>query len=441
MKKKLVSSLIIAGLMLIPTIALGADEEINSATQIAINTVWTLVAGFLVFFMQAGFAMCEAGFTRAKNASNIIMKNLMDFAIGSIVFFAIGYGIMFGADSMGLFGTSAFFGLDTADRGLPTEVFMIFQTMFAATAATIVSGAMAERTKFSAYVIYSFVISLVIYPVVGHWIWGGGWLSNLGFIDFAGSTVVHSVGGWAGLVGAAMLGPRIGKYGKDGKPNAIPGHSITLGALGVFILWFGWFGFNPGSTLAGTDLSVGRIAMTTNLSAAASACTVMTITWIRYKKPDVSMTLNGALGGLVGITAGTAAVSMVGSIFIGIIAGFVTVFGIEFIEKVLKVDDPVGAVTVHALCGATGTLLVGVFATEGGLLYGGGLHQLGVQALGVVAVAAWTLITTFILFKVIKAVNGLRVDSEDEIQGLDIVEHVAIAYGDFQLKAFDTLEI
>jgi len=441
MKKKLVSSLIIAGLMLIPTIALGADEEINSATQIAINTVWTLVAGFLVFFMQAGFAMCEAGFTRAKNASNIIMKNLMDFAIGSIVFFAIGYGIMFGADSMGLFGTSAFFGLDTADRGLPTEVFMIFQTMFAATAATIVSGAMAERTKFSAYVIYSFVISLVIYPVVGHWIWGGGWLSNLGFIDFAGSTVVHSVGGWAGLVGAAMLGPRIGKYGKDGKPNAIPGHSITLGALGVFILWFGWFGFNPGSTLAGTDLSVGRIAMTTNLSAAASACTVMVVTWIRYRKPDVSMTLNGALGGLVGITAGTAAVSMIGSIFIGIISGFVTVFGIEFIEKVLKVDDPVGAVTVHALCGATGTVLVGVFATEGGLLYGGGLHQLGVQALGVVAVAAWTLITTFILFKVIKAVNGLRVDSEDEIQGLDIGEHGAIAYGDFQLKAFDTLEI
>jgi len=441
MKKKLVSSLIIAGLMLIPTIALGADEEINSATQIDINTVWTLVAGFLVFFMQAGFAMCEAGFTRAKNASNIIMKNLMDFAIGSIVFFAIGYGIMFGADSMGLFGTSAFFGLDTADRGLPTEVFMIFQTMFAATAATIVSGAMAERTKFSAYVIYSFVISLVIYPVVGHWIWGGGWLSNLGFIDFAGSTVVHSVGGWAGLVGAAMLGPRIGKYGKDGKPNAIPGHSITLGALGVFILWFGWFGFNPGSTLAGTDLSVGRIAMTTNLSAAASACTVMVVTWIRYRKPDVSMTLNGALGGLVGITAGTAAVSMIGSIFIGIISGFVTVFGIEFIEKVLKVDDPVGAVTVHALCGATGTVLVGVFATEGGLLYGGGLHQLGVQALGVVAVAAWTLITTFILFKVIKAVNGLRVDSEDEIQGLDIGEHGAIAYGDFQLKAFDTLEI
>ena len=342
---------------------------------------------------------------------------------------------------MGLFGTSAFFGLDTADRGLPTEVFMIFQTMFAATAATIVSGAMAERTKFSAYVIYSFVISLVIYPVVGHWIWGGGWLSNLGFIDFAGSTVVHSVGGWAGLVGAAMLGPRIGKYGKDGKPNAIPGHSITLGALGVFILWFGWFGFNPGSTLAGTDLSVGRIAMTTNLSAAASACTVMVVTWIRYRKPDVSMTLNGALGGLVGITAGTAAVSMIGSIFIGIISGFVTVFGIEFIEKVLKVDDPVGAVTVHALCGATGTVLVGVFATEGGLLYGGGLHQLGVQALGVVAVAAWTLITTFILFKVIKAVNGLRVDSEDEIQGLDIGEHGAIAYGDFQLKAFDTLEI
>lgn len=441
MKKKLVSLLVIMGLMLIPTVVLGADEEINAATKIAINTVWTLVAGFLVFFMQAGFAMCEAGFTRAKNASNIVMKNLMDFAIGSIAFFVIGYGIMFGADSMGLFGTSGFLGLDTTDRGIPVEAFIIFQTMFAATAATIVSGAMAERTKFSAYVIYSFVISLVIYPVVGHWIWGGGWLSQLGMIDFAGSTVVHSVGGWAALVGAAMLGPRIGKYGKDGKPNAIPGHSITLGALGVFILWFGWFGFNPGSTLAGTDLSIGRIAMTTNLAGAAGACTVMFITWIRYKKPDVSMTLNGVLGGLVAITAGTAAVSMIGSIFIGIIAGFVIVYGVEFIEKVLKVDDPVGAVTVHGLCGATGTILVGVFATEGGLLYGGGLHQLGVQVLGVVAVAAWTLVTTFILFKVIKAVNGLRVNKEDEIMGLDIGEHGTTAYGDFQLKTMDILEI
>lgn len=439
MKKKFLTFVIILVITAIPAIAFGASEEISPAVKTAIDTVWTLIAAFLVFFMQAGFAMVETGLTRAKNASNIIMKNLMDFAIGSIAFFTIGYAIMFGADHAGLIGFSGFLGMDPTDRGVPIEAFIIFQTVFAATAATIVSGAMAERTKFISYVIYSAVISLVIYPVVGHWIWGGGWLSQLGMIDFAGSTVVHSVGGWAALMGAAMLGPRIGKYNKNGKPNAIPGHSITLAALGVFILWFGWFGFNPGSTLAGTNLDIGRIAMTTNLAAAAGACTVMIITWIRYKKPDVSMTLNGTLAGLVAITAGCAAVSMIGSIFIGIIAGFVVVFGIEFIDKVVKIDDPVGAIGVHGLSGASGTLLVGLFATDGGLFYGGGLHLLGVQALGVVAVAAWVLATTFVLFKTIKVTVGLRVDKEHEESGLDINEHGTQAYADFQIRTADNI--
>lgn len=442
MKKRIISSIILILLIMIPITVFGADDEINGATKMAINTVWTLIAAFLVFFMQAGFAMVETGLTRSKNAGNIIMKNLMDFAIGSLAFFLVGFAIMFGVDKMGIVGTSGFFGMGSMEHlglGIPLEAFIIFQTVFAATAATIVSGAMAERTKFASYIIYSAVITLIIYPVVGHWIWGGGWLAQKGFIDFAGSTVVHSVGGWAALVGAAIIGPRIGKYNKDGKPNAIPGHSITLAALGVFILWFGWFGFNPGSTLAGTDMNIAKIAVTTNLSAAAGALVVMIITWIRYGKPDVSMTLNGALAGLVGITAGCAAVSMIGSIFIGIISGFVVVFGIEFVEKVLKIDDPVGAVGVHGFSGAVGTLCVGLFATEGGLFYGGGFHQLGVQAMGVGAVAVWVIATTFILFKTIKATIGLRVDKEHEDTGLDISEHGSEAYGDFVLKSTDTL--
>nr|WP_201779743.1 ammonium transporter [Oxobacter pfennigii] len=414
-----------------------ASEPTAAELKTSIDTAWTLVAGFLVFFMQAGFAMVETGFTRAKNASNIIMKNLMDFAIGSVIFYVIGFNIMFGSDVAGLFGWSGVIGIGNMDHlglGISIEAFVIFQTVFAATAATIVSGAMAERTKFIAYVIYSAVISLFIYPIVGHWIWGGGWIAQLGFIDFAGSTVVHSVGGWSALMGAAIIGPRIGKYGKNGEVNAIPGHSITLGALGVFILWFGWFGFNPGSTL-GATADVGRIAMTTNLAAAAAACVVMIITWFKYGKPDVSMTLNGALAGLVAITAGCAAVSMWGAIAIGIIAGFVIVYGVEFVDKVLKIDDPVGAIGVHGLCGATGTILVGLFAVDGGLLYGGGLKLLGVQAIGVLAVAAWTFATTFVLFKVLKATVGLRVDEEDEVKGLDIGEHATQAYADFMIKA------
>lgn len=442
MKKKVISFVILLGLMLIPSVVFAVNDEINDATKMAINTVWTLIAAFLVFFMQAGFAMVESGLTRAKNASNIIMKNLMDFSIGSLVFFAVGFALMFGEDKGGFIGVTGFFGKGSMEHlglGIPIEAFIIFQTVFAATAATIVSGAMAERTKFISYIFYSAVISLIIYPVVGHWIWGGGWLFQKGFVDFAGSTVVHSVGGWAALVGAAILGPRTGKYTKDGKPTAIPGHSITLAALGVFILWFGWFGFNPGSTLAGTDMNIAKIAMTTNLAAAAGAFVVMVITWLRYGKPDVSMTLNGALAGLVAITAGCASVSMIGSIFIGIIAGFVVMFGIEFFDKVLKIDDPVGAISVHGLCGATGTLCVGLFATEGGLFYGGGFDKLGVQAIGVGAVAAWVLVTSFILFKIINSTIGLRVSKEHEEIGLDINEHGSEAYPDFEVKSVDTL--
>ncbi|KPU42811.1 ammonia channel precursor [Oxobacter pfennigii] len=436
MKLKRVLVFLALIMMLTYTMAF-ASEPTAAELKTSIDTAWTLVAGFLVFFMQAGFAMVETGFTRAKNASNIIMKNLMDFAIGSVIFYVIGFNIMFGSDVAGLFGWSGVIGIGNMDHlglGISIEAFVIFQTVFAATAATIVSGAMAERTKFIAYVIYSAVISLFIYPIVGHWIWGGGWIAQLGFIDFAGSTVVHSVGGWSALMGAAIIGPRIGKYGKNGEVNAIPGHSITLGALGVFILWFGWFGFNPGSTL-GATADVGRIAMTTNLAAAAAACVVMIITWFKYGKPDVSMTLNGALAGLVAITAGCAAVSMWGAIAIGIIAGFVIVYGVEFVDKVLKIDDPVGAIGVHGLCGATGTILVGLFAVDGGLLYGGGLKLLGVQAIGVLAVAAWTFATTFVLFKVLKATVGLRVDEEDEVKGLDIGEHATQAYADFMIKA------
>ena len=427
-------------ILMIPSTVFAQDEISESVAllQSNLDTVWVLVAAFLVFFMQAGFAMVEAGFTRAKNASNIIMKNLMDFAIGSIAFFAVGFGIMFGNDIAGIIGGSGFLNPDTLDLGLniPIEVFIIFQTVFAATAATIVSGAMAERTRFLSYVAYSFVISLIIYPVVGHWAWGGGWLSKLGFVDFAGSTVVHSVGGWAALVGAAVVGPRAGKFEADGKINTIPGHNIVLGALGVFILWFGWFGFNPGSTLAAVP-DLGRIAMTTNLAAAAGACATMIITWVRHGKPDVGMTLNGALGGLVAVTAGTAVVSMWGAIAIGVISGFVVVYGVVLLEQVLKIDDPVGAVPVHCMCGVSGTIMVGLFSVDGGLFYGGGLHLLGVQFIGVGAVALWTIVSTILLFSAIKATIGLRVDNEDEAMGLDYGEHDTQAYADFVLKVQD----
>ena len=404
----------------------------------AVNTIWVLLGAALVFFMQAGFAMVETGFTRAKNAGNIIMKNLMDFSLGTPIYWLVGFGIMFGS-------SSAWFGTidpgilkdysNILPSGVPLWAYVIFQTVFCATAATIVSGAMAERTKFSAYCIYSMIISAVIYPISGHWIWGGGWLSQLGFHDFAGSTAVHMVGGVAALIGAKILGPRIGKYTKDGKSRAIPGHSLTLGALGCFILWFCWFGFNGASTVSmegSAIVDAGRIFMTTNMAAAVATVTVMCITWIRYKKPDVSMTLNGCLAGLVAITAGCDMVSPAGAAIIGIVAGFVVVFGIEFIDQKLKIDDPVGAVGVHGMCGATGTLLTGVLATDGGIVYGGGMHFFLVQLLGVACVIAWVAITMTIVFQILNHTIGLRVSKEEEIQGLDKLEHgLTSAYADF----------
>lgn len=401
----------------------------------ALDTIWTLLGATLVFFMQAGFAMVETGFTRAKNAGNIIMKNLMDFAIGTVVFWFIGFGLMFAGDGSLIGGIDLFIQGDYSSS-IPTFAFVIFQTVFCATAATIVSGAMAERTKFSSYCLYSLIISAVIYPISGHWIWGGGFLSQMGFHDFAGSTAVHMVGGVAALIGAKILGPRIGKYSKDGTAHAIPGHSLTLGALGVFILWFAWFGFNGCSTVSmtGNDsiLSASSIFMTTNMAAATATVTVMLITWIRYKKPDVSMTLNGSLAGLVAITAGCDMVTPVGAFFIGLIAGFAVVFAIEFIEKKLKIDDPVGAVSVHGVCGCLGTILTGLFAVDGGLFYGGGFSFLSVQLLGVISVIVWVAITMTIVFLIIKHTVGLRVSEKEEIEGLDKQEHgLESSYADF----------
>lgn len=407
----------------------------------AADTIWVLLAAILVFFMQAGFAMVETGLTRAKNAANIIMKNLMDFALGTIVYWFIGFGIMFAGSSALIGGLDLFManftsGVYMADMSFPPWAFVIFQTVFCATAATIVSGAMAERTKFISYCIYSVVISAIIYPISGHWIWGGGWLSQLGFHDFAGSTTVHMVGGVAAFVGAALLGPRIGKYGKDGKARAIPGHSLTLAALGVFILCMCWFGFNGGSTTAMTsdgDMSAAAMVMVnTNIAAAVAAAATMFVTWARYKKPDVSMTLNGALAGLVAITAGCDMVNPFGAAAIGLVAGVAVVFAVEFIEKVLKVDDPVGAVAVHGVCGALGTLLTGLFSTSEGLLYGHGARFLGVQALGVGCVIAWVGVSMTLVFLLIKKTIGLRVTKAEEVEGLDIHEHgLSSSYADF----------
>ena len=412
-------------------------------TLSSVNTIWVLLGAALVFFMQAGFSMCEAGFTRAKNTGNILMKNLMDFCIGTPCFWLVGFGVMFGS------GTALFGWIDPLickdyshilPAGVPLWAYAIFQTVFCATSATIVSGAMAERTKFSAYCIYSAAISLLIYPISGHWIWGGGWLAQLGFHDFAGSTAVHMVGGVCALIGAAMLGPRIGKYDKKGKPKAILGHNLTFAALGVFILWFCWFGFNGASTVAmdsdAAVTSAGRIFFNTNLAAAVACCTTLIFTWIRYKKPDVSMTYNAALAGLVGITAGCDAVSPLGAAIMGVVFGILIVLAVEFFDKVAKIDDPVGAISVHGVCGSVGTILTGLFATgvttEKGLFYGGGFHFLGVQALGVVSVIAYVAVVITVVFVIIKKTIGLRVTPEEEIAGLDISEHgLPTAYAGF----------
>ncbi len=418
----------------------------------AVNTIWVLLGAALVFFMQAGFAMCEAGFTRAKNTGNILMKNLMDFCIGTPLYWLFGFGLMFGA------GTAAFGWIDpfilkdyahVLPSGVPLWAFAVFQTVFCATSATIVSGAMAERTKFSAYCVYSAAISLFIYPVSGHWIWGGGWLADMGFHDFAGSTCVHMVGGVCALIGAKMLGPRIGKYGKDGKPRAILGHNLSIAALGVFILWFCWFGFNGASTV-GMDKdelieAASLVFFNTNLAAALATLVAMLFTWLRYGKPDVSMTFNASLAGLVGITAGCDAVDPFGASVIGICCGLVVILSVAFFDKVAKIDDPVGAISVHGVCGALGTIMTGMFATGvstmKGLFYGGGFKFLGVQLLGVFSVIAWTAAVITLVFLIIKATIGLRAESADEIAGLDRSEHgLHTAYAGFTIMADSTAE-
>lgn len=425
--------------------------------EINVSTVaWVLIASALIYFMQAGFALCEAGLTRAKNTGNILMKNMMDFCIGTPCYWLVGFGLMFGS-------TAPIIGrLDPLIRGtydatnsvvpqtMPLWCYVIFQTVFCATAATIVSGSMAERTNFKAYCVYSAIISLLVYPIGGHWAWGGGWLSTLGFHDFAGSAVVHNVGGVIACLGAAMLGPRIGKYDKNGKAKAIPGHNLTAAALGVFILWFCWFGFNGGSTaaMATADdaINASNAFMTTNLAAAVATCVTMVFTWVRYGKPDVSMTLNGALAGLVAITAGCDCVSPVGAFFIGVVAGLLVVLSVEFFDNIAKIDDPVGAVSVHMANGIWGTIAVGLFSTGAdgvgkGLFYGG-VSQLGVQVLGIIAIDAYVLVVMFIAFKIIDKTIGLRVPAQVEIDGLDIHEHgLASAYSGFAIADITNMDM
>ena len=416
-------------------------------TYVSVDVMWTLLGAAMVFFMQAGFSLCEAGLTRAKNTGNILMKNLMDFCIGTPAFWLVGFGLMFGGSGALIGGFDQFIRGDYDFGSLPKWCYVIFQTVFCATAATIVSGSMAERTKFSSYCVYSALISLIVYPVSGHWIWGGGWLSEMGFHDFAGSCAVHMVGGIAACIGAATLGPRIGKYDKEGKARAIPGHNLTAVALGVFILWFCWFGFNGCSTVSMSSdeamLSASLIFMNTNLAAAVATCVVLIATWILYKKPDVSMCLNGALAGLVAITAGCDVVDPFGAFLIGLTAGGLVVASVEFFDKKAKIDDPVGAISVHGACGMFGTLAVGLFATDGGVCYGGGFRLLGIQAIGVLAVAAWVAVMMTIIFQAIKHTIGLRVEQEIEIDGLDLHEHgLASAYSGFAIHdVMGTLDI
>ena len=420
-------------------LAITPDELASS-----LDTVWMLLAAMLVFFMQPGFALCEAGFTRSKNTANILFKNFVDFVLGSLLFWFLGFGLMFGSNGEGFVGMPNFGDLSFFDNGLPVEGFLIFQTVFCATAATIVSGAMAERTKFSMYVVYSFFISLLIYPISGHWTWGGGWLCNgdetsfmmttfgATFHDFAGSAIVHSVGGVLAFVGALCLGPRLGKYDKNGKSRAIPGHNLMAAALGVFILWFGWFGFNPGSQLAASgevnSTAISHVFLTTNLAAAAGGLATMFVTWIKYGKPSLSLTLNGVLAGLVGITAGCDLVAPWAAVVIGLVCGTVLVFSIEFIDVKLHVDDPVGASSVHGVCGILGTLMTGLLATDGGALLGGGWGFFGAQVFGVLMIDVWAAAAGFVLFYGIKALKGLRVDKRIEEEGLDIYEHGESCY-------------
>lgn len=411
---------------------------------ISLDTVWMLLAAILVFWMQPGFALCEAGFTRSKNTANILFKNFVDFMLGSVLFFFVGFGFMFGSDGAGFIGAPNWGDLSFYKSDLPVEGFLMFETVFCATSATIVSGAMAERTKFSMYIVYSFFISLIIYPVEGHWTWGGGWLCNDAaesfmmttfghvFHDFAGSAIVHSVGGVLALIGAIALGPRRGKYDANGKSRAIPGHSLILAALGVFILWMGWFGFNPGSQLAATGevnrIAISHVFLTTNLAAACGGIATMFVTWIKYGKPSFSLTLNGVLAGLVGITAGCDAVDAWGAIIIGLVCGTVLVYAIEFIDRKLHIDDPVGASSVHGVCGILGTLMTGLFSVSEGLFYGHGWGFLGAEAFGILMIDLWAAVTGVILFYSIKKIHGLRVSARIEDEGLDIYEHGETCY-------------
>ncbi|MDR1308166.1 MAG: ammonium transporter [Treponema sp.] len=450
MRKKLFIFALLLGF--IGCLSLFAEETIETL-GFSLDVIWLFIGSILVFIMQAGFALVETGLTRAKNAANITMKNVMDFMFGAIVYWAIGWGFMYGRDALGgLIGSDQFFHgpmeLTMENGGFYKTWF--FQVVFAATSATIVSGAMAERTQFKSYLIYTCFISAFIYPISGHWVWGGGWLAKLGFHDFAGSTVVHSVGGWAALMGAVVLGPRIGKYvkGEDGKVSvkAIPGHNIPYAALGVLLLFFGWFGFNAASTGIATvgeggiwsGLNIGRVAVTTCLAASAGGVSSLVFSWIWFKKPDVSMTLNGILAGLVSVTAPCAVVSPGASIVIGAAGGVLVVLAVEFIDKILKIDDPVGAVSVHCVCGIFGTIAVGIWANAPGdgvvgLLHGGGLTQLGIQLTGILAVGAWAAVVSLILFLAIKAVFGLRITPKEEAIGLDLSEHKGEAYSGFQI--------
>ena len=419
-----------------------AGEEGLSLEEVkqSLDTVWVLLGAFLVFFMQAGFGMVEAGFIRAKNTCNILTKNFLDFCMASLGFFLIGYGLMFG-DGNGFVGLGGWclFGLEETTNGLPLYAFWLFQAAFCGAAATIVAGGMAERMKFQAYLIYSFLISAIVYPIVGHWIWGGGWLASMGFFDFAGSTVVHTVGGFAALVGTRMLKPREGKYAPDGKPKVLAGHSIPLASLGVFILWFGWFGFNAGSTLGVTGgAGIARVAINTNLAAALGGITAMVTVWKRFGKPDLSMAMNGALAGLVAITAPCGYVDPWAALVIGASAGYIVVRGVELLDR-LKIDDPVGAVPVHGICGVWGTLCVGIFGKaalgleHNGLVYGGNPTQLGIQLVGSAAAIAFVVLSMWGVFKLIDMTVGLRVSREEEMRGLDIGEHGMEAYGGFQI--------
>jgi Amt family ammonium transporter len=440
MKRKLLTVSIVMIMLFAAAGRLTAADDASLILTRGLDTVWVLLGAVLVFFMQAGFGMVEAGFIRAKNACNILTKNFLDFCMASLGFFLFGYAIMFG--SGGFMGTTGWFLAGVDDSGpVPLFAFWLFQAAFCGAAATIVAGGMAERMKFPAYLIYSFLISAFIYPIVGHWIWGGGWLALRGFADFAGSTVVHTVGGFAALIGTIILRPRIGKFTPDGKPRAIAGHNIPLASLGVFILWFGWFGFNAGSTLSvGDGELIARIALNTNIAAALGGITAMVSVWVMFGKPDLSMAMNGALAGLVAITAPCAFVDPWAALVIGAVAGVLVVVGVVFLDR-MRVDDPVGAVPVHGFNGIWGTIAVGIFGRSAlglpsnGLLYGGGLGQLGIQALGVFTVAVFIVASMGIVFLLIDAAIGLRVSREEEMRGLDIGEHGMQSYAGFQIFA------